>query len=65
MDHALDESPHQLMDPAPFRRANPVCKECDLEMQPFSGQEADGSYSSGWACGGCGWSIDEGGDGPF
>lgn len=31
----------------------PVCEECDIEMHPF----AFGG-TEGWACAGCGWSVD-------
>ncbi|VTU43087.1 hypothetical protein H6P1_00472 (plasmid) [Variovorax sp. PBL-H6] len=36
---------------------NPICDECDLEMNPYSGRSGRTNVA-GYACAGCGWSFD-------
>lgn len=48
------QGPYGLVGPA----GNPMCEECDIEMHAFAGHNGHGGIDEGFACAGCGWSID-------
>lgn len=47
--------PYGLTSP----RGNPICEECDTEMNPFAGRNGQNEMLEGWGCDTCGWSIDK------
>lgn len=49
----LKQGPYGLVG----ETGRPMCEECDIEMNPFSGEEG-AEYVEGYGCDGCGWSFD-------